>query len=314
MSNEAPKKRLEFVISPKGEIRGIYSPESDQILRSIAEQNSGEIVTRRASHVEPTEELRDEALQWLHARADSKLIGDILVVKGTMPPRYSTFDAAAFRADCNKAFPGRWWADLTPVNGPVLGPYATGDRDKALADEIEWLKANGIPVCDPCMQSPYPGVAYLTDGQVQWGFSTPGWYFWCEDEASCMGPWASAAEANTKAAEYAKWLDERPKPRAPERPGTLDYAALERRLLESGNVGEVIVVDSATGIDAADPRACYGELFPRISRLPQGTLPQLLRFAQPPQQNISPLPPEKQKLRKAFLTGTPPDPPKRRGR
>ena len=33
---------------------------------------------------------------------------------------------------------GFWWADLTPVNGPRLGPYHM--RSKAIAAEIAWLK------------------------------------------------------------------------------------------------------------------------------------------------------------------------------
>ena len=33
---------------------------------------------------------------------------------------------------------GFWWADLTPVNGPRLGPYQM--RSKAIAAEIAWLK------------------------------------------------------------------------------------------------------------------------------------------------------------------------------
>ena len=32
---------------------------------------------------------------------------------------------------------GRWWADLSPVGGPVLGPYA--QRSLALAAEVRWL-------------------------------------------------------------------------------------------------------------------------------------------------------------------------------
>ena len=32
---------------------------------------------------------------------------------------------------------GFWWADLTPVNGPRLGPYQM--RSKAIAAEIAWL-------------------------------------------------------------------------------------------------------------------------------------------------------------------------------
>jgi hypothetical protein len=37
---------------------------------------------------------------------------------------------------------GRWLADLSPVGGPVLGPYAR--RSEALATEVEWLEANRL--------------------------------------------------------------------------------------------------------------------------------------------------------------------------
>ena len=34
---------------------------------------------------------------------------------------------------------GYWWADMAPVDGPVLGPY--GSRSEALGAEREWLMA-----------------------------------------------------------------------------------------------------------------------------------------------------------------------------
>ena len=34
---------------------------------------------------------------------------------------------------------GFWWADMGPVDGPVLGPY--GSRSEALRVEREWLMA-----------------------------------------------------------------------------------------------------------------------------------------------------------------------------
>jgi hypothetical protein len=34
---------------------------------------------------------------------------------------------------------GFWWADMGPVDGPVLGPY--GSRSEALEAEREWLLA-----------------------------------------------------------------------------------------------------------------------------------------------------------------------------
>jgi hypothetical protein len=39
---------------------------------------------------------------------------------------------------------GQWTADLTPVQGPVLGPFAR--RDEALAAEIAYLKDHRTPV------------------------------------------------------------------------------------------------------------------------------------------------------------------------
>jgi hypothetical protein len=33
---------------------------------------------------------------------------------------------------------GRWWADLSPVNGPKLGPFHL--RSEALQAELQWLE------------------------------------------------------------------------------------------------------------------------------------------------------------------------------
>jgi hypothetical protein len=37
---------------------------------------------------------------------------------------------------------GRWWADLSPVGGPLLGPYAT--RTPALQAEQAWLERHWL--------------------------------------------------------------------------------------------------------------------------------------------------------------------------
>ncbi len=37
---------------------------------------------------------------------------------------------------------GRWTADLSPVSGPLLGPFAK--RSAALAAEREWLEAHWL--------------------------------------------------------------------------------------------------------------------------------------------------------------------------
>ena len=37
---------------------------------------------------------------------------------------------------------GRWTADLSPVNGPVLGPFDC--RSQALAAEVRWLEEHWL--------------------------------------------------------------------------------------------------------------------------------------------------------------------------
>lgn len=37
---------------------------------------------------------------------------------------------------------GRWRADLSPVGGPVVGPFST--RSEALVAEMQWLETNWL--------------------------------------------------------------------------------------------------------------------------------------------------------------------------
>ena len=41
---------------------------------------------------------------------------------------------------------GHWWADLTPVNGPRLGPFM--QRTAALQAEQQWLAAHWLTQAD----------------------------------------------------------------------------------------------------------------------------------------------------------------------
>jgi hypothetical protein len=41
---------------------------------------------------------------------------------------------------------GQWLADLSPVGGPVLGPFDR--RSEALAAELDWLEANWLLAAD----------------------------------------------------------------------------------------------------------------------------------------------------------------------
>lgn len=40
---------------------------------------------------------------------------------------------------------GRWWADMSPVGGSVLGPFP--NRSEALAAEQAWLDQNWLDRC-----------------------------------------------------------------------------------------------------------------------------------------------------------------------
>jgi hypothetical protein len=40
---------------------------------------------------------------------------------------------------------GYWWADMGPVNGPVLGPF--GSRSEALGAERDWLVGRARFIC-----------------------------------------------------------------------------------------------------------------------------------------------------------------------
>lgn len=50
--------------------------------------------------------------------------------------------------------PAAWWADMLPVNGPVLGPF--DKHSEALAAEVEWLREHGLPVPVPDLPCEVP--------------------------------------------------------------------------------------------------------------------------------------------------------------
>ena len=99
---------IKIVIPRSGVARALYSPAAQALLAPL-----GDIQIRRASRIEITDSLASTALRWLEEHNT-----------GGIPPNV-------------------WWADLLPVNGPVLGPFNT--RDYALKEEIEWLQEHGFP-------------------------------------------------------------------------------------------------------------------------------------------------------------------------
>lgn len=64
------------------------------------------------------------------------IYGEEIALDVLGPPRISR--ASHVEPDAN----GRWLADLSPVGGPVLGPY--DKRSEALEAEVAWLEANWL--------------------------------------------------------------------------------------------------------------------------------------------------------------------------
>jgi hypothetical protein len=65
---------------------------------------------------------------------------------------FRSADPLQFAAMCSSAISrashvepgqqGRWWADLSPIRGPSLGPFT--QRSEALAAEHTWLETNWL--------------------------------------------------------------------------------------------------------------------------------------------------------------------------
>jgi hypothetical protein len=86
----------------------------------------GEKDTNRASHVDSVNDLTDAARDWLWKNYKGPVASTQVGTEAVVYPK------------------NKWFADLLPVNGPVLGPFNT--RDEGLAAEHVWLHEHGIPV------------------------------------------------------------------------------------------------------------------------------------------------------------------------
>ena len=61
---------------------------------------------------------------------------------------------------------GQWLADLEPVSGPVLGPFAR--RSDALTAEVAWLESHWLPAAQPRVSS-FPICRVQADPGSCWG-------------------------------------------------------------------------------------------------------------------------------------------------
>ena len=123
----------EMIIGGDGTIRHIYDERIDALSRSVGDKDRE---TVRASHVEPTAELPDSALRYLHAKSYATAHGNL----PKSPKAYKNL----------KELKGLWWADMSPItgkDGPVLGPFQ--HRSEALTAERDWLNERHL-LCERC--------------------------------------------------------------------------------------------------------------------------------------------------------------------
>jgi len=59
-----------------------------------------------------------------------------------LAPLLALGESTVRRASHVEPTTGGWSADLSPVSGPLLGPFAL--RSAALAAEVEWLQSHGF--------------------------------------------------------------------------------------------------------------------------------------------------------------------------
>ena len=105
-----------LVISPEGCCRCLVG----DVLAERYGEALGEIASvSRNSHVETWSSLSESARQWI-------------IDQSIMDPAHSSFNACL------------WWADMSPVGGPVLGPFCS--HGAALQAEREWLILHDLPV------------------------------------------------------------------------------------------------------------------------------------------------------------------------
>jgi len=100
---------------------------SDQAVGLLG--NLGDVSMRRASHVEPWSQLSQVAID--NFIADNK-DAPINLAFGVFPMPDGTEIKLA----------SAWFADMSPVGGRTLGPFAT--KAVALAEEVKWIESNAL--------------------------------------------------------------------------------------------------------------------------------------------------------------------------
>jgi len=104
---------MQIIIEPTGDMRMIDSDAIDVDALGIG-------VRRRVSHVLPVNPVLRSVFRYLRDR----------------------FGETGRVAEFTRRWPCLWQADMSPVGGPVLGPYR--DRAEAIENEVVWLERNWL--------------------------------------------------------------------------------------------------------------------------------------------------------------------------
>jgi len=120
-----PEQVVEVIVAPNGSSRHLVEKAAEGVGESFGEPQE----TWRNSHVETWSSLPLRAKWWL-------------VCKGKLTWSFLFPFTADAKAEYRE-LATKWWADMTPIKGPVLGPYKT--QGEALAAEIKYLKDHDLP-------------------------------------------------------------------------------------------------------------------------------------------------------------------------
>lgn len=112
-----------LVIDSDGTTRHLVDPVSERIAAAIGPK----ISTQRSSHVETWRDLSTKARIWLLEHRE--LI--------------ATIDDELIEINSGFNFTNHFFADMLPVKGPVLGPFAR--YEDAISAEIAYLQVKDLP-------------------------------------------------------------------------------------------------------------------------------------------------------------------------
>lgn len=112
-AEEQAKKPGHVFVCSGGKISTLYTD-------AMPLKELGQMAIKRASHVDGSADLTPVAVEWLWSH---------------QPDLFQPQSSVALREQLGF---DKWWADLLPSGGPVLGPFDT--RQAALDAEVAWLR------------------------------------------------------------------------------------------------------------------------------------------------------------------------------